>query len=91
MAGSIRGGPVRSAAEHRSAADDAAFRGRNKAPVDAARLNLHSEGVRTDYVQRFLFEELEIRGRLVCLTGAWRRIGTNYLFRGLRACYAFGY
>jgi len=30
--------------------------------------------VRTDYVQRFLFENLEIRGRLVCLTGAWRRM-----------------
>jgi molecular chaperone Hsp33 len=30
--------------------------------------------VRTDYVQRFLFEELDIRGRLVCLTGAWRRM-----------------
>ena len=34
----------------------------------------------TDYVQRFLFEELEIRGRLVCLTGAWRRMleGRDY-------------
>jgi molecular chaperone Hsp33 len=28
--------------------------------------------MRTDYVQRFLFEELDIRGRLVCLTAAWR-------------------
>ena len=28
----------------------------------------------TDYVQRFLFEELDVRGRLVCLTGAWRRM-----------------
>jgi len=28
--------------------------------------------VQTDYVQRFLFEELDIRGRLACLTGAWR-------------------
>ena len=28
--------------------------------------------MQTDYVQRFLFEELDIRGRLVCLTGAWR-------------------
>jgi molecular chaperone Hsp33 len=27
--------------------------------------------VRTDYVQRFLFERLHIRGRLVCLTQAW--------------------
>jgi molecular chaperone Hsp33 len=34
----------------------------------------------TDYVQRFLFEDLEIRGRLVCLTGAWRRMveGRSY-------------
>jgi molecular chaperone Hsp33 len=30
--------------------------------------------MRTDYVQRFLFENLEIRGRLVCLTTAWRRM-----------------
>lgn len=30
--------------------------------------------MRTDYVQRFLFEELDVRGRLVCLTGAWRRM-----------------
>jgi molecular chaperone Hsp33 len=30
--------------------------------------------VNTDYVQRFLFENLDIRGRLVCLTGAWRRM-----------------
>jgi molecular chaperone Hsp33 len=28
----------------------------------------------TDYVQRFLFENLDIRGRLVCLTGAWQRM-----------------
>lgn len=28
----------------------------------------------TDYVQRFLFENLDIRGRLVCLTGSWRRM-----------------
>ena len=28
--------------------------------------------MQTDYVQRFLFEELDIRGRLACLTGAWR-------------------
>lgn len=28
----------------------------------------------TDFVQRFLFENLDIRGRLVCLTGAWRRM-----------------
>ena len=28
----------------------------------------------TDYVQRFLFENLDVRGRLVCLTGAWQRM-----------------
>jgi len=28
--------------------------------------------MQTDYVQRFLFEDLDIRGRLVCLTRAWR-------------------
>lgn len=28
--------------------------------------------MRTDFIQRFLFEELDIRGRLVCLSGAWR-------------------
>ena len=30
--------------------------------------------MQTDYVQRFLFEDLDIRGRLVCLTGAWQRM-----------------
>ena len=30
--------------------------------------------MQTDYVQRFLFEELHIRGRLVCLTQAWGRM-----------------
>jgi len=30
--------------------------------------------VQTDYVQRFLFEHLDIRGRLVCLTGSWQRM-----------------
>jgi molecular chaperone Hsp33 len=30
--------------------------------------------VQTDFVQRFLFENLDIRGRLVCLTGAWGRM-----------------
>ena len=30
--------------------------------------------MRTDYVQRFLFENLDIRGRLVCLTRAWQRV-----------------
>src|SRR5678810_303857 len=28
--------------------------------------------MQTDYVQRFLFENLDIRGRLVCLTQAWQ-------------------
>src|SRR4051812_44021435 len=28
--------------------------------------------MQTDYVQRFLFEDLDIRGRLGCLTGAWQ-------------------
>lgn len=32
------------------------------------------ESVQTDYVQRFLFENLDVRGRLVCLGGAWRRM-----------------
>ena len=30
--------------------------------------------MQTDYVQRFLFEDLDIRGRLVCLTAAWQRM-----------------
>jgi molecular chaperone Hsp33 len=30
--------------------------------------------MQTDYVQRFLFENLDIKGRLVCLTGAWQRM-----------------
>jgi len=30
--------------------------------------------MQTDYVQRFLFEDLDIRGRLVCLTGAWQHM-----------------
>lgn len=30
--------------------------------------------MQTDYVQRFMFENLDIRGRLVCLTGAWQRM-----------------
>ncbi|MGQ0547682.1 MAG: Hsp33 family molecular chaperone HslO [Betaproteobacteria bacterium] len=36
--------------------------------------------MQTDYVQRFLFEDLDIRGRLVCLTAAWRRMldGRDY-------------
>src|SRR5262249_15477262 len=28
--------------------------------------------MQTDYVQRFLFENLDIRGRLVCLTESWQ-------------------
>ncbi len=36
--------------------------------------------MQTDYVQRFMFEELDIRGRLVCLTGAWTKMleGRDY-------------
>src|SRR5919112_3270301 len=36
--------------------------------------------MQTDYVQRFLFEDLDIRGRLTCLTGAWQRMldGRDY-------------
>src|SRR3954464_10406877 len=36
--------------------------------------------MRTDYVQRFLFEDLDIRGRLVCLTSAWQSMldGRDY-------------
>jgi molecular chaperone Hsp33 len=36
--------------------------------------------MQTDYVQRFLFEQLDVRGRLVCLTGAWQRmlVGRGY-------------
>ena len=30
--------------------------------------------MQTDYVQRFMFENLDIRGRLVCLTGAWQQM-----------------
>ena len=30
--------------------------------------------MQTDYVQRFLFENLDIRGRLVCLSGAWKQM-----------------
>jgi len=30
--------------------------------------------MQTDYVQRFLFEDLDIRGRLVCLSGSWQRM-----------------
>src|SRR3954462_13435012 len=30
--------------------------------------------MQTDYVQRFLFENLDIRGRLVCLPRAWKQM-----------------
>lgn len=31
----------------------------------------------TDYVQRFLFEDLDIRGRLVCLTESWAKMAAG--------------
>lgn len=36
--------------------------------------------MQTDYVQRFLFEELDIRGRLVCLSDSWKKMveGRDY-------------
>jgi molecular chaperone Hsp33 len=36
--------------------------------------------MQTDYIQRFIFEDLDIRGRLVCLTTAWQRMlaGRDY-------------
>ena len=36
--------------------------------------------MQTDYVQRFIFEDLDIRGRLVCLTHAWQQMleGRSY-------------
>jgi molecular chaperone Hsp33 len=34
----------------------------------------YAAAMQTDYVQRFIFEDLDIRGRLVCLTGAWQRM-----------------
>ncbi len=33
--------------------------------------------MKTDYVQRFLFESLDVRARLVCLGDAWRRMLEN--------------
>jgi molecular chaperone Hsp33 len=30
--------------------------------------------MQTDYVQRFLFEKLDVRGRLVCLTQSWQKM-----------------
>ena len=46
----------------------------------AVYLGSYTLTMQTDYVQRFLFEELDIRGRLVCLTGAWQRMldGRDY-------------
>ena len=36
--------------------------------------------MQSDYVQRFIFEELDVRGRLTCMTGAWRKMleGRDY-------------
>ena len=36
--------------------------------------------MQTDYVQRFMFENLDVRGRLVCLTDAWQKmtVGRGY-------------
>lgn len=33
--------------------------------------------MQTDFVQRFLFEHLDVRGRLVCLTGAWQKMAAG--------------
>jgi len=33
--------------------------------------------MQTDYVQRFIFENLDIRGRLVCLTQSWRKMAAG--------------
>jgi len=33
--------------------------------------------VQTDYVQRFIFENLDIRGRLVCLTQSWQKMAAG--------------
>ena len=38
--------------------------------------------MQTDYVQRFLFEELDIRGRLVCLSTAWGKMLENRNYPG---------
>jgi len=46
-----------------------------KAPLDRSRrAGCENTPMDSDYVRRFLFEQLDIRGRLVCLTGAWRRM-----------------
>src|ERR671926_1228117 len=44
------------------------------AAAAATAVEIYTLTMQTDYVQRFLFENLDIRGRLVCLTGAWRRM-----------------
>jgi molecular chaperone Hsp33 len=50
-----------------------------RAPSRGGKMS-RSRAMDTDYVQRFLLEELDIRGRLVCLTGAWQRMleGRDY-------------
>src|SRR5262249_53539803 len=51
-------------------------RTRRPAQVGGAHQGLGGQDrvMKTDYVQRFLFENLDIRGRLVCLTDSWRRV-----------------
>ena len=44
------------------------------AAAAATAVEIYTLTMQTDYVQRFLFENLDIRGRLVCLTGAWQRM-----------------
>jgi len=44
------------------------------AAAAATGVEIYTLTMQTDYVQRFLFENLDIRGRLVCLTGAWQRM-----------------
>src|SRR5918912_4010118 len=50
------------------------------AAAAATAVEIYTLTMQTDYVQRFLFENLDIRGRLVCLTGAWQRMldGRDY-------------
>src|SRR5918912_523978 len=42
------------------------------AAAAAIAVEIYTLTMQTDYVQRFMFENLDIRGRLVCLTGAWQ-------------------
>src|SRR5918912_102032 len=44
------------------------------AAAAAIAVEIYTLTMQTDYVQRFLFENLDIRGRLVCLTGAWQQM-----------------